>query len=369
MFQLYITIGYFIPAIYIFFRIKSQFINKGYRLLYTIVFLIMASISPLARYSRGEMTPFKEMLNLVSGYLVPFFLYLFLSLLLYDIFLLVNLGVKAVPREKRRTFRYKLYTLSAIVVTSVLVVVGGAINLNTIQVSEYTIEVPRKQTPLNSLRIAFVADFHIDRHTKLKYVEQYVRKVKALKPDILLYGGDIVEGRWDKNVSAEIINALKSIKPKYGAYGILGNHEFYGSDDPGRLYPMINVVSLRDEVVKAGNDFYVAGRLDDMVEERLNVDEVLGKRNYNLPLLLLDHRPTQLQEASRTQTNVQFSGHTHNGQMFPLNYILKSMYELSWGYKKIKDTHFFVTSGLRLWGPPVKTAGKSEIMVVDVNFR
>ncbi|NJK95137.1 MAG: hypothetical protein HC905_09695 [Bacteroidales bacterium] len=80
----------------------------------------------------------------------------------------------------------------------------------------------------------------------------------------------------------------------------------------------------------------------------------------------MDHRPTELQEASRTITDIQFSGHTHNGQLFPVNLFLKRMYELSWGYKKIRDTHFFVTSGLRLWGPPVKTAGKSEIMLVDV---
>jgi predicted MPP superfamily phosphohydrolase len=74
-----------------------------------------------------------------------------------------------------------------------------------------------------------------------------------------------------------------------------------------------------------------------------------------------------LQETSLTPVDVQFSGHTHNGQLFPLNYIFHSIYELPWGYKKIRNTHFFVTSGLRLWGPPVKTAGKSEIMLVNIN--
>jgi predicted MPP superfamily phosphohydrolase len=83
----------------------------------------------------------------------------------------------------------------------------------------------------------------------------------------------------------------------------------------------------------------------------------------------MDHRPNELQEVSRTQADVQFSGHTHNGQMFPINLITNSVYELSWGYKKIRNTHFFVSSGLRLWGPPVRTSGKSEIMLVDINFK
>lgn len=74
------------------------------------------------------------------------------------------------------------------------------------------------------------------------------------------------------------------------------------------------------------------------------------------------------QEVSRTEADVQFSGHTHNGQMFPINLITRCVYKLSWGYKKIRNTHFFVTSGLRLWGPPVKTAGKSEIVLVEILF-
>jgi hypothetical protein len=85
-------------------------------------------------------------------------------------------------------------------------------------------------------------------------------------------------------------------------------------------------------------------------------------------VILIDHRPTELDEVSRTAVDLQMSGHTHNGQLFPLNLILRNMYRLSWGYEKIANTHFFVTSGIMLWGPPVRTTGKSEIMVIDVRF-
>jgi hypothetical protein len=91
--------------------------------------------------------------------------------------------------------------------------------------------------------------------------------------------------------------------------------------------------------------------------------------NDSLPVILVDHRPTEIDQVSKTTVDIQLSGHTHNGQMFPLNLILRSMYQLTWGYEKVGNTHFFVTSGIRLWGPPVRTVGKSEIMVIEVDFK
>ncbi len=369
MFQLYITLGYFIPAIYLFLRIWQLFISKGYRFLYSLVFFAIASVAPLARYWRGGPDYIRESLTMISGYLVPFILYLFLAVLLFDLFLLFNLAVRILPASTRKSYHFRLYTFLIMIFLSTAVVAGGAINLNTIRISRYQIEIPKKNSKLSHLRIAFVADLHIDQNLKLSFVEQYVRKVNALKPDIVLYGGDIVEGRWDENVSAEMIKTMKTVKSKFGEYGILGNHEYYGSENPGQLYPKMDISLLHEKVIQVGQSFYLAGRDDDHADSRKPLDELLQHTPDDLPVIVMDHRPTELQEASRTKADIQFSGHTHNGQMFPINLFLKRMYDLSWGYKKIGNTHFFVTSGLRLWGPPVKTAGKSEIMVVDVVMR
>jgi predicted MPP superfamily phosphohydrolase len=330
------------------------------------VFLAIASIAPLARYWHSGPSYIRESLSMISGYLVPFILYLFLAVLVFDLFLLINLAVRILPASTRKGFRFRLYTFVRMILLSTVVVVGGAINLNTVRISQYQIEIPKKNSKLSHLRIAFVADLHIDQNLKLSFVKQYVRKVNALNPDIVLYGGDIVEGRWDENVSAEIIKTMKTVESKYGEYGILGNHEYYGSEKPGQLYQRVDISLLHEKVIKIGQSFYLAGRDDDHADSRKSLEELLQHTPDDLPVIVIDHRPTELQEASRTKADIQFSGHTHNGQMFPINLFLKRMYELSWGYKKIRDTHFFVTSGLRLWGPPVKTAGKSEIMVVDV---
>jgi uncharacterized protein len=369
MFHLYITLVYIIPNIYVFFRIKNLFISKKYRRWYIAVYLLLALIFPVSQnFLRHNSDFISQFFTTVAGYILPFFLYLFLSVLVFDLFLLLNLIFKIVSAELRKSFSFRLAAFSSILFISVATVIGGVINLNTIRVSQYNIVVPKRNSTIGNLRVAFVADFHIQQKTRQSFVDQFVRKVNALQPDIILYGGDIVEGRGETATSVEIESALKSIQTKYGAFGVLGNHEFYARQDDGIFFEQAGITLLNDSIIKITDSFYLAGRYDEHFKNRKTIREVVGDNPADLPIILLDHRPTQLQEVSQTSVDAQFSGHTHNGQLFPLNFILRQMYELSWGYRKIENTHFFVTSGLRLWGPPVKTAGKSEIMLVDFTF-
>jgi predicted MPP superfamily phosphohydrolase len=181
----------------------------------------------------------------------------------------------------------------------------------------------------------------------------------------MLFGGDIVEGDSENETSIEIEKAFRNIKSKYGSYGVVGNHEFYGRQEFSSFFGRAGITMLYDTIVNIDNSFFLGGRYDQHFRNRKTIGEIMETFIPNLPVILLDHRPTQLHEVGQTEVDAQFSGHTHNGQLFPFNFIIKQLYELSWGYEKIGNTHFFVTSGLRLWGPPVKTTGKSEIMLVD----
>jgi predicted MPP superfamily phosphohydrolase len=369
MFHLYITLAYIIPNIYVFFRIKDLFISKGYRLRYILVYLLIAAIYPLTvGTSHRDMNILMQVLSTVSSFVLPFYLYLFMCVLLFDLFLLFNLLVRIIPYKTRKSFSFRFYTLSAMIILSIAVVVAGVINLNTIRVSKYRVDIPRRNAKADHLRVAFVADFHIQQNTRTRFVEQFVRKVNALQPDLMLYGGDMVEGDRENETTETIESAMRNIHAKYGAFGVPGNHEFYGGQEQGSFFRKAGITLLCDTIVRIDNSFYLAGRYDQHFGQRKTVNEILGNDSPDLPIILMDHRPTELQEASRTTADIQFSGHTHNGQMFPINLITRGVYELSWGYKKIRNTHFFVTSGLRLWGPPVKTAGKSEIMLVDIHF-
>jgi hypothetical protein len=112
----------------------------------------------------------------------------------------------------------------------------------------------------------------------------------------------------------------------------------------------------------------LGGRNDRHFGSRKTLPELLQEASENLPILLLDHRPADLEAVIHSSVDVQFSGHTHNGQLFPFNFMAKREYELSWGHKKKGNTHFFVTCGIQGWGPPVRTAGVSEIMLINIDF-
>jgi predicted MPP superfamily phosphohydrolase len=126
------------------------------------------------------------------------------------------------------------------------------------------------------------------------------------------------------------------------------------------------ITMLQDSVVTIGNGILLAGRSDGRIGNRKTIPELLKDTSPALPLILLDHRPTELDAASDNNVDLQLSGHTHNGQLFPVNLIYPIQYELTWGYLQKRRTHFIVTSGVQVWGPPVRTAGDSEIVAIDL---
>lgn len=366
MFPIIISLAYILPNIYIFLRLGKLFVVRKYRLYYMLAYLFVAVSFPLVNIlSNGD----TGILGMIANYLLPYYLYLTLSLLAYDLFLLANILLKIVPAEKVMSNRFKMTGLFAILLLPCFVVIAGAINFNTIRLSEYQIEVPRKSAKINHMKIAFVADFHLKKGVNPLYVEKFARQIEIIQPDLMIYGGDIVEGNREDESMHRFEKIFKTIHPKYGVFAVLGNHEFFGRQDKGQFFDRAGMKLLNDSNVVIEGSFNLLGRYDSHFSRRKSIGALIKSVKDSLPVILIDHRPTEMEEVSKTLVDVQLSGHTHDGQMFPINLILKSMYRLTWGYEKIRNTNFFVTSGIRLWGPPVRTTGKSEIMVIEVNFK
>ncbi len=369
MFHTIITLAYIIPNIYVFLRIGQLFVNKGYKFFYALIYIILALIYPFVSLLSAGYSGFVfDTISIIASYILPFYLYLFLSVLLYDIFLLGNRFFAIVPAEKMKSTRYKVSALGTIVLVSALVVVAGAINFKTIRISEYQIDIPGKSAKIDHLKIAFVADFHLRPGTDIHFVERFVKKIEMIRSDLMLFGGDIVEGSREGGNLHEFEKILKGINTKYGAFAVLGNHEFYGRQDKGQFFDQAGIKVLADTIVVIDDSFSLAGRYDSHFNRRKTVGDLMKSHADSLPVIMIDHRPTELDQVSLTAVDLQMSGHTHNGQLFPLNLVIENMYPLSWGYQKIAHTHFFVTSGIMLWGPPVRTTGKSEIMVINIRF-
>jgi predicted MPP superfamily phosphohydrolase len=364
-----LTLVYLIPNIYVFVRIWQLFIIKGSKLYFTLIYLVSALIYPISNLiSEGNAGFPASVITGIADYLLPFYLYLFLFVLAFDIILLINKIFKFISKETLNTSLFKSKVLTVILALSAVVVIAGVINFNTIRTSEYRITVPGKSSHISHLKIAFVADFHLQESVNVSFVERFAEKIAAINPDIMIFGGDIVEGdREDENM-VQFEKLISEIKTKYGVYAVLGNHEFYAGQDKKSFFDKAGMKVLCDTIVVIDSSFSLAGRYDSHFKIRKPIGELLKPASSLLPLILVDHRPTEVDEVSLTAVDVQLSGHTHNGQLFPINFITGKVYKLSWGLMKEGNTSFFVTSGIRLWGPPVRTTGKSEIMVIDITF-
>ena len=370
MFLFIVLAIYSLPNIYVYYRIKKLFINDRHKKIFTLFYIIFALAFPMAEIlSHNSSSAWVKYFLLIGYYSVVFLLYLFLFLVLFDILRGINLLLKIVPGEVIRSRKFRVISLCILVVLSAAVVIIGVVHYNTIRVKEYQVDIPRRSAVIKHLKIAMAADFHLGQITSRQFLEKFPARINSLHPDIVLIPGDIVEGHRNDGDTAKFARLFRQIKAKYGVYASPGNHESHGRNNKLDFFANAGINLLADTFVVIDNSFCLVGRNDRHSNNRKSIHELLDNIPDHLPVIVLDHRPTDMEPAGKHGVDIQLSGHTHNGQLFPFNYIIKNLYELGWGYKKIRDTHFFVTSGIQVWGPPVRTAGNSEIMVINVDFK
>lgn len=368
MFHLLLILAYFIPNIYLFVRVLQLFIDRRYRFHYIIVYTILFSIYPLSLAFGGDAASFGSVLEKVANYMLPFFLYVFICVLVLDILLLVNLFLKIVPAMTLKSKRIRKSALFIVIFISAAIVTAGVINFNTIRTTEYKVHIAGRSPEGSPLLVAFVSDFHLQEDVNIHFVEKFVRKINEIGPDLLLFGGDIVEGDENDGKMEKFEDLIAGIKTRFGMYGVLGNHEHYARQDQGSFFNKAGITILRDSAVIIGNILILAGRNDSHTKTRKSAKELMNSLPDSLPVILMDHRPTEIDQIAETSADIVLSGHTHNGQLFPVNLITRSIYLLSYGHMKKGNTDFFVSSGIRLWGPPVRTTRKSEILLLEINM-
>ncbi len=353
--------------IYSLFRIRWLFARRATKLSLTFFFAFLVLGYPVAEtLSHGGDTGWTRYPMVVGYCALPFLLYLVITVVLADLILGVLLLLRFVSKPTLRRPGFAAAQLCLFLVTPTVIVIAGVVNNDRLQISEYSVNVPRKSSTLRQLKIAFASDFHLGAMTSDHLLERFVTKVCALNPDIVLIGGDVLEGDRDIDLD-ENESRLRQLKARYGVYAVPGNHEMHGTARSD-FFERSGIRLLEDSVVRIEQAFYLVGRKDGRGENRKSVQDLLRNTIGDLPLILMDHRPVDMDNVSRANVDLQLSGHTHHGQLFPVNYVTERQYELSWGHLKKRNTQFIVTSGTQVWGPPVRTAGSSEIVVISMTF-
>ena len=218
-----------------------------------------------------------------------------------------------------------------------------------------------------------------------------VKKINKEKPDIVFIVGDIFDNEYDAIENPnQVIELFKSIKSKYGIYAVYGNHDinervlmgFTFNDSKKKesdlkmdqLLEQAGIKLLRDEYVLIDDSFYVYGRPDYSklgrdIDKRKKPNEVTEDLDSSKPIIVLDHQPRELEQLALAKVDLDLSGHTHDGQIFPLNLVMKLAYKNSYGIKKFGNMVSIVTSGVGLYGPNMRVMTSSEITSIKVNFK
>ncbi len=303
-------------------------------------------------------------------------LYFFLAIIFLDLLRLTNSLFHIFPSWITNDYgKTKAVTALATISVVIILLTAAFINALTIQIRTLEISIPKKVDEMKSMNIVSVSDIHLGTIIGRKRFDRIVEKINALQPDIVLFPGDIVDEDLAPVIKENLGESLKNIKPKYGVYAVTGNHEYIGGvEEASRYLTEHGVTMLRDSTVKINHTLFLVGREDRSIgqfrgKRRKALEELMQGVDKTYPVILMDHQPFKLEEAVHNQIDLQLSGHTHHGQIWPLNYITERVYEISWGYEKKGETHFYVSSGAGSWGPPMRLGNTPEIVNIHLYFK
>lgn len=227
------------------------------------------------------------------------------------------------------------------------------------------------------VRLAIASDLHLGKLVGKRQLDKLTQLLTQHKVDLLLMPGDIMGDDTvvfdQENMQHHFAQALNA--PHFGTVATLGNHDLYRThayNDIIRAIYDTQAILLNDQTTtltitknNQSTKLQFIGRLDDHAQ-RLPTEALMTHIDHTLPVILLDHRPSEIDVNVKLPIDIQVSGHTHKGQIFPANWIVLAINRVGYGHKKIHNTHVIVSSGFGFWGVPFRFGSQAEIWVVDV---
>jgi predicted MPP superfamily phosphohydrolase len=338
------------------------------------IFLVLSY--PLSRLATRILPQFlSTLLSEAGGIFIAALIYAFFLLLIIDLLRLINALFRIFPEFiAGNPQKAAFVSFWAVLGVIALILIGGILAAVHPRIRRLDLAIEKKAGTLERLNIVMVSDIHLGAFYGDGHLKKIVARINGLKPDLVLLAGDIVDMVISPNEEDKMVVTLQAIQAPLGVFAVTGNHEYYGGLAKNLAYlSKAKVRVLQDEFVKIEEAFYLVGRKDRSAERmgngRKSLGEILQGMDKSLPLILMDHQPFHLEEAEQNGIDLQVSGHTHAGQLFPINLINKRMYEQYWGYWRRGKTQYYITCGVGTWGMPVRTGSVSEIVQLMVTFR
>lgn len=360
-----------------FFNHKAVFLTTNLAYLFMVCTIVIGFLSPAG-------SDFKRVTTVIGNYWLGGTLYVTMSYVLVWIFYKIVISVPAFkPEFWKRPHIQRVTGLVTVILTAVLCTLG-IISAHDIKTKKYIVEVDEPGFGTEDLKICLVADIHMGYNIGIDFVTDMVEEINALDADLVLIGGDIFDNAYEAIEEPEKMAELyRQIKSRYGVYAVYGNHDIqepilagftFSSKEKKEASPAMDeflkkagVINLRDEYVVIDDRLILYGRPDYErpgrgIEDRRSPQEIMDFiGETDLPVLVLDHEPRELDELAEAGVDIDLCGHTHDGQTFPGNIVCALKWKNSCGYKVFGDMDSIVTSGVGLFGPFMRLGTDSEV--------
>ena len=354
---------------------------------FAVVYLFMA-LSPVIAFLLPK-SAVAIVIRRISTYWIGIMLYSLLYVVLFD---LLRLIAKHTKLKNTLLFsRGSVISIGSVVVAcAVATCLYGIFNARNIKVNEYSVTVNKSCGSDKQLKAVLVADLHMGYAIGVDHITNMVEKINQQDADIVIIAGDIFDNSYDGMDDPEGIKAqLKSIKSKYGVYAVYGNHDIdekilmgftfdWGgkqlhSEKMTNFMKECNIKLINDESVLINDEFYLVGRRDTDkpgTEDgtRAEISELTKDLDKTKPIFVLSHEPDELQKTADAGADIDFSGHTHDGQLFPGNLTIGLFWENPCGMIKKDNMYSIVTSGVGVYGTFMRVGTDAEICSVDIDF-
>ena len=289
---------------------------------------------------------------------------IFVLLYIVIIFLVLDLGrlFRVVPREWLCQNQY----------TSIVLIIGVFVlflyaNVHYRHKHREQLTLTTEKPLSHPLRLVMASDLHVGYHNTRQELSRWVDLINAEHPDLVLIAGDIIDISVRPLIEEDMAAEFRRIQAP--VYACLGNHEYYaGHPAAQQFYRDAGIHLLRDTAVVVG-DLLLIGRDDRTNPRRKPLHQIVAGSTALMashPSILLDHQPHHLEEAEQESVDFQFSGHTHEGQVWPISWITHSVYECAFGSYQRGHTRYYVSSGLGIWGGKFRIGTRSEYIVMDI---
>lgn len=273
----------------------------------------------------------------------------------------------------------KLYSYLKITMKKMMIIVCcgllfsgyGIYNAHHIVVNKYNITINKQ---VKHTRLLVASDIHLSTALKPDDLNKLVNQAQKSKVDGVVLLGDIYDEKTTKSDFNDSLKVFKKLSQVCPVYYVEGNHEigFQGVQPLKQLHVIshlkkVGVHVLTDEVTQL-NSLYLIGRQDYSIKNRKPLKNIISSLDNQHAFILLDHQPRDYKLNKKLGIDLELSGHTHAGQLFPLKqvYDLLGINDLNYGYKDMQSFQAIVTSGMGSWGFAMKTSGYSEMVVVDI---